>query len=127
MSLSPDVLIGSKQRILNMVRSGEYASEIIFVNAHINQSRVARELSNERFAVMTSEIETVVAAELGTNASSASTAAATDSGDKSKGQAPMATVKCIGMREYLDNHETAGEFTDEERKRYFSLGDCWSS
>jgi hypothetical protein len=122
-----DAPVGFHQRITNMVYSSGFASEIIFVNAHISQCREAREVFNKRFATMGTEIETVVAAELGMNTSSASTATETDSGDKSKRQPQMPIVKCIGMREYLDNYETAGEFTDEERKRYHSLGDCWSS
>jgi hypothetical protein len=121
--LQADAVMSFRNHIKDMVYGNAYASKIVFVNANFDLSGAAREISNERFATLKTEIETALAVERGIDTSFEATAADNETGGKSKPQAEMPTVKFLGMREYVEEYDTAGEFTDKERKLFIVESD----
>ena len=104
------------KHVMDIVYSCGSAVEVFVVNAHF--PRLARESSDKQFATSTIEIETALTAQrdivLRTRGED------DDTSCSSNGQPEVATVKFLEMYEYLEENDTDGEFTDQERRLLFS-------
>ena len=112
-------LNGFRKYVMNIVYSCGSAVEIFVVNAHF--PRMARESSDKRFATLTIDIEMDLAAQrdivLNTRGEQ------DDISGISKRQPEVATIEFLEMYEHLEENDTDGEFTDQERRLLSSKSD----